>query len=167
MTRRFEKSLSLILVGLIMIQLFITTFVNLVGGLRMPILSEIWNICFSLAWIFMFIYSIYILFQSKSKGYSIFIAIITAISFMFLTYHGLAMGGVYISFMPKSLAINNKFLLENSQIIFYTATFVVYVLHLINIFIVSKKNNKDDEKKNLEVKENTSDGVFLVDEDIN
>lgn len=164
MSRRFERSLSLILTILIMVVLVITGYINIAGGGVSPIIPEIWNISFILAWIMMLVYSLYIMFQKSSKGYSIFTAIITALGFVSLTYHGLIMGSNYFYFLPKSLSVSNKFLLANGQVVFYTALFAVYILHLINLLKIKRDDNKiDEEKKTLDVEENTSDQVFLID----
>lgn len=164
MSKRFERSLSLALVILIMIELVITAFINIGGGDKNPIINEVWSICFILSWILMFIYSLYILFRSSSVGFSIFAAIVSALGFISLTYHGLIMVSKYLDFLPKSLVVSNRFLLLNGQVVFYTALFVVYIIHLINLLKIGKnldENNQDE--KTLDVEENTSDGVFIVD----
>lgn len=168
MSRRFEKSLSLILVILIMVELVITGYANIAGGSNKPILSEIWNISFLITWIGMFVYGLYILFQKDSKGFSILTAIISAISFIFLSYHGLIMGARYLAFMPNSLAVSNNFLLANGQVIFYTALFAVYIFQLINLVKINndqKDDGEEKEKETLDVEENTSESVYLIDND--
>lgn len=168
MSKRSEKSLSLTLVILIMIELIITAFINIGGGGQNPTLREIWNICFILVWILMLIYSLYILFQSSSRGFSIFVAIVTALAFISLTYHGLIMVSRYLDFMPKKLIVSSRFLLFNGQVVFYTSLFIVYIIHLINLFKIRKYSDGDDqESKTLNIEENTSDGVFLIDNDKN
>lgn len=168
MSRRFEKSLSLILTILIMVVFVITGFINVTSGGQSPIIPEIWNICFILAWILMLIYSLYIMFQKSSRGFSIFTAIVSALGFVSLTYHGLIMGANYFYFLPRSLSVSNRFFIANGQVVFYTALFAVYILHLINLLKLKKDTDDNDdggEEKTLDVEENTSDQVFLIDND--
>ncbi|MDD7306439.1 MAG: hypothetical protein PUG67_07595 [Peptoniphilaceae bacterium] len=168
MSRRFEKSLSLILIILIMVEFVITGYVNIAGGDINPIFSEIWSICFILSWILMLVYSLYILFQNSSRGFSIFTAIISTLSFMALTYHGIIISSTYFDFLPKGLSVSNRFLIANGQIVFYTAIFVCYLIHLINLLKINKDKDKNiEEKSTLDVEEKTSDQVFLIDNDNN
>lgn len=168
MSKRFERSLSLTLVILIMIELMITAFMNLGGGDQNPIINEIWSISFILSWLLMLVYGLYILFRSSNIGFSIFAAIATVLGFISLTYHGLIMVSKYLDFLPKSLIVSNRFLLLNGQVVFYTSLFAIYIIHLINLLKIRKYSNEDEQdKKTLNVEENTSDGVFIIDNDKN
>lgn len=162
MKRRFEKSLSLILIILIMVEFALTAINNLNIDLKIAYMVDIWNISFLLSWIFMLFYSIYILFSKDSKGFSIFVAIITVIAFSMLTYHAIIMAANYIPYVPKSLTVTNKFLFENGQKVFYTALLSVYIFHLINLLKLNKnKNDKDESEGTLHVEENTSEDIII------
>ncbi|WP_299034700.1 hypothetical protein [uncultured Anaerococcus sp.] len=148
MENKFERGISKVLVFLIMILFLLTISQRFVSGW---FLSLSWYIVFLLSWAGMLFYSFDVLLNKKARGFSIFLAIITSISFAFLSIHGLSALAIFIRALPRKIVINNDFFLSYNQLIFYSSLVVVYFFHLINAVWLR------DKKEDIEVKEKISE----------
>lgn len=160
MTRRLEKSLSLILIILLML-VFAISAIPLFVDVQIALLASIWNILFVVAWLIMLFYQAYILFQKDSRGYSIFIAMVTGLAFILLSYHAIMMSSNYIEMLPKQLVISNELLLLNGQAIFYTSILVVYILHVINLVLLGRNTNNSKEEMDSKIEEKDSENIYI------
>ena len=148
MENKFERRISKVLVFLIMILFLLTISQRFVSGW---FLSLSWYIVFLLSWAGMLFYSFDVLLNKKARGFSIFLAIVTSISFAFLSIHGLSALAIFIRALPRKIVINNDFFLSYNQLIFYSSLVVVYFFHLINAVWLR------DKKEDIEVKEKVSE----------
>ena len=148
MENKFERGISKVLVFLIMILFLLTISQRFVSGW---FLSLSWYIVFLLSWAGMLFYSFDVLLNKNARGFSIFLAIITSISFAFLSIHGLSALAIFIRALPRKIVINNDFFLSYNQLIFYSSLVVVYFFHLINAVWLR------DKKEDIEVKEKVSE----------
>lgn len=161
MKKRLEKSLSILLVLIIMVVFVISTLSRRVDVTNQT-LKEVWNILFISSRFLMLIYGIYILFQNDSRGFSIFTAIVTGIAFAALSFHAIIMLSNYLSFIPSRIYVSNKLLVFKGQAVFYTCLIFVYLLHLINLLQLGKGNSDIDNKDSLEIEENDTENIILV-----
>lgn len=145
MENKFERRISKVLVFLIMVLFLLTISQRFVSGW---FLSLSWYIVFLLSWAGMLFYSFDVLLNKKARGFSIFLAIITSISFAFLSIHGLSALAIFIRALPRKIVINNDFFLSYNQLIFYSSLVMVYFFHLINaVWLRDKKEDIEVEEK--------------------
>ncbi|MBM0046308.1 hypothetical protein [Anaerococcus sp. mt242] len=137
MDRRFERTLSQILSVVVLI-VFLITIVS--ANFNIWLVSYIWAAGFIIAWALMLIFGVYVLFQKKSYGMSIFVAILTALGFAILSVPAILVLARFIPGLPAGLTFNNQFLNSNSQLVLYTVLIVVYFAHIINASKLKNKN---------------------------
>lgn len=148
MENKFERKISKILVFLIMILFLLTISQRFVTSWS---LSLIWYILFLGSWIMMLVYSFDVLFNKNARGFSILVAIITALAFLSLSIHGLSALAIFIKAMPRKIVINNDFFLSYNQMIFYSSLVLAYFLHLVNaISLRDKEENPQLEREKTE-----------------
>lgn len=172
MNRRLEKTLSQILSVLVLI-VFVTTLLTL--NMNIWPVTYIWAISFLLAWVFMLIYSLHILFQKDSYGTSVFVALISAAAFMVLSVPAILVLARFLPNMPVGLSFGISILDQNSQLVIYTSLIVVYFAHLLNILNLRRKINQNEKfldqevvetKADIENHEQTFDEENIIDEDL-
>ncbi|WP_295883482.1 hypothetical protein [uncultured Anaerococcus sp.] len=137
MDRRFERTLSQIL-SVVVLLVFLITIVS--ANFNIWLVSYIWAAGFIIAWALMLIFGVYVLFQKKSYGMSIFVAILTALGFAILSVPAILVLARFIPGLPEGLTFNNQFLNSNSQLVLYTVLIVVYFAHIINASKLKNKN---------------------------
>ena len=163
MDRRFERTLSQIL-SVVVLLVFLITIIS--ANFNIWLISYIWSAGFILAWILMLIFGLHVLFQKKSYGMSIFVAIITALAFTFLSVPAILVLARFIPGLPVGLNFNNQFLIANSQLLTYTLLIATYFFHVLNSIKLKSKNEEyltygpqyanhyDEVNENLEINEN-------------
>lgn len=163
MDRRFERTLSQIL-SIVVLLVFLITILS--ASFNIWLISYIWAAGFILAWILMLVFGLHVLFQKKSYGLSIFVAIITALAFAILSVPAILVLARFIPGLPVGLSFNNQFLNANNQLIIYTLLIVTYFAHIINSLRLKNKNAEYieyqadsveeslEENKNLEINKN-------------
>ena len=163
MDRRFERTLSQIL-SIVVLLVFLITILS--ASFNIWLISYIWAAGFILAWILMLVFGLHVLFQKKSYGLSIFVAIIAALAFAILSVPAILVLARFIPGLPVGLSFNNQFLNANNQLIIYTLLIVTYFAHIINSLRLKNKNAEYieyqadsveeslEENKNLEINKN-------------
>ncbi len=163
MDRRFERTLSQIL-SIVVLLVFLITILS--ASFNIWLISYIWAAGFILAWILMLVFGLHVLFQKKSYGLSIFVAIITALAFAILSVPVILVLARFIPGLPVGLSFNNQFLNANNQLTIYTLLIVTYFAHIINSLRLKNKNAEYieyqadsaeeslEENKNLEINKN-------------
>ena len=163
MDRRFERTLSQIL-SIVVLLVFLITILS--ASFNIWLISYIWAAGFILAWILMLVFGLHVLFQKKSYGLSIFVAIITALAFAVLSVPAILVLARFIPGLPVGLSFNNQFLNANNQLTIYTLLIVTYFAHIINSLRLKNKNAEYieyqadsgeeslEENKNLEINKN-------------
>ncbi|MFO3718047.1 hypothetical protein AB9Q04_06880 [Anaerococcus sp. ENR1011] len=163
MDRRFERTLSQIL-SVVVLLVFLITIIS--ANFNIWLISYIWSAGFILAWILMLIFGLHVLFQKKSYGMSIFVAIITALAFTFLSVPAILVLARFIPGLPVGLNFNNQFLNANSQLLTYSLLIATYFFHVLNSIKLKSKNEEyltyepqyanhyDEVNENLEINEN-------------
>lgn len=163
MDRRFERTLSQIL-SIVVLLVFLITILS--ASFNIWLISYIWAAGFILAWILMLVFGLHVLFQKKSYGLSIFVAIITALAFAILSVPAILVMARFIPGLPVGLSFNNQFLNANNQLTIYTLLIVTYFAHIINSLRLKNKNAEYieykadsveeslEENKNLEINKN-------------
>lgn len=163
MDRRFERTLSQIL-SIVVLLVFLITILS--ASFNIWLISYIWAAGFILAWILMLVFGLHVLFQKKSYGLSIFVAIITALAFAILSVPAILVLARFIPGLPVGLSFNNQFLNANNQLTIYTLLIVTYFAHIINSLRLKNKNAEYieyqadsveeslEENKNLEINKN-------------
>lgn len=144
MENKFERRVSKILIFLIMVLFILTISQRFVNGWS---LSLAWYILFLASWLFMLVYSFDVLLNKNARGYSIILAIVTSLTFAFLSIHGLSALAIFVKELPRRIVINNDFFLNYNQLIFYSSLVVVYFLHLINAVRLRDKEESVEEKE--------------------
>ena len=92
----------------------------------------------------MLVYSFDVLFNKNARGFSILVAIITGLAFLFLSIHGLSALAIFIKALPRKIVINNDFFLRYNQLIFYSSLVIAYFLHLANAISLRDKDSGGD-----------------------
>lgn len=129
MENKFERRLSKVLVILIIILFLLTISQRFVSGWA---ISLAWYVLFLGSWFMMLVYSFDVLFNKNARGFSILVAIITSLVFLFLSVHGLSALAIFIRALPRKFVINNDFFLKNNQMIFYSSLVIAYFFHMAN-----------------------------------
>ena len=138
MENKFERRISKILVFLIMILFLLTISQRFVSGWA---ISLAWYILFLGSWTVMLVYSFDVLLNKNARGFSILVAIITGLAFLFLSIHGLSALAIFIKALPRKVVFNNDFFLRYNQLIFYSSLVIAYFLHLANTIALRDKDN--------------------------
>lgn len=141
MENKFERRISKILVFLIMILFLLTISQRFLRGWA---ISLAWYILFLGSWTVMLVYSFDVLFNKNARGFSILVAIITGLAFLFLSIHGLSALAIFIKALPRKIVINNDFFLRYNQLIFYSSLVIAYFLHLANAISLRDKDSGGD-----------------------
>ena len=165
MNKRFERSLSQILTILVLL-VFLTTILS--SSSNIWLITYIWSISFTLAWLIMLVYGIYVLFEKESFGYSIFLAIISSIGFAILSIPAILVLSRFIPGLPQGLLFKSEYLNINSQQILYTSLIVSYFLHLINVIKLNRTIASElafSESKDIEEDLDEEDELDLPKED--
>lgn len=138
MENKFERRISKTLVFLIMILFLLTISQRFVSGWA---ISLAWYILFLGSWTVMLVYSFDVLLNKNARGFSILVAIITGLAFLFLSIHGLSALAIFIKALPRKVVFNNDFFLRYNQLIFYSSLVIAYFLHLANTIALRDKDN--------------------------
>lgn len=141
MENKFERRVSKILIFLIMALFILTISQRFITSWT---ISLSWYILFLGSWIMMLVYSFDVLFNKNARGFSILLAIITSLAFLFLSIHGLSALAIFIKALPRKIVINNDFFLRYNQMIFYSSLVVAYFFHLANA--ISLRNKEENPK---------------------
>lgn len=141
MENKFERRVSKTLVFLIMILFLLTISQRFLSGWA---ISLAWYILFLGSWTVMLVYSFDVLFNKNARGFSILVAIITGLAFLFLSIHGLSALAIFIKALPRKIVINNDFFLRYNQLIFYSSLVIAYFLHLANAISLRDKDSGGD-----------------------
>lgn len=139
MDRSFERSLSQI-ISVVVLLVFLITLLS--ANVNIWLISYIWAAGFILAWLLMLVFGLDVLFQKKSYGLSIFVAIISSISFAILSVPSILVLARFIPGLPVGLTFNNQFLNANSQLVIYTLLIINYFAHVINSLRLKNKNDE-------------------------
>ena len=150
MENKFERRISKILVFLIMILFLLTISQRFVSGWA---ISLAWYILFLGSWTVMLVYSFDVLLNKNARGFSILVAIITGLAFLFLSIHGLSALAIFIKALPRKVVFNNDFFLRYNQLIFYSSLVIAYFLHLANTIALRDKDNDGHREITVETNE--------------
>lgn len=150
MENKFERRISKILVFLIMILFLLTISQRFVSGWA---ISLAWYILFLGSWTVMLVYSFDVLLNKNARGFSILVAIITGLAFLFLSIHGLSALAIFIKALPRKVVFNNDFFLRYNQLIFYSSLVIAYFLHLANTIALRDKDNDGNREIAVETNE--------------
>lgn len=135
MKKRFERFLSSLLLLTILLLLIEPILANF--KIDQDLLSYIWDFSLLSSWILMLVYGLYILMEKDTRSFSIFVALITTVGFIILTYYAIIVSGKYIAIIPDYIAVGER-LVGIGQEVFYTALIIVYVLHILNLILLRK-----------------------------
>ena len=144
MENKFERKISKVIVFLIMILFILTISQRFITSWT---LSLAWYILFLGSWTMMLVYSFDVLFNKNARGFSILLAIITSLAFLFLSIHGLSALAIFIKALPRKIVINNDFFLRYNQMIFYSSLVVAYFFHMANAIRLRDKEEKPQLEK--------------------
>ena len=113
----------------------------------------------------MLVYAFDVLFNKKARGFSILVAIITSLAFLFLSVHGLSALAIFIKALPRKIVINNAFFLSYNQLIFYSSLVVCYFLHMANAISLKDKEvekivEEPTEEELRQVRDNKLDSII-------
>ena len=150
MENKVERRISKVLVFLIMVLFLLTISQRFMAGWY---LSLAWYGTFLASWLIMLVFGFDVLLNKKARGFSILLAILTTIAFLFLSVHGLSALSIFVKSLPEKLVINNDFFLTYNQLIFYSSLVGVYFLHLANAISLRNKDTKPEEKSEEELRE--------------
>ena len=90
----------------------------------------------------MLIYPLYILMEKETRGYSIFVAIISIIVFAILSYHALLVVSNYTPLLPKYIAVDER-ISSYWQELFYSGLIIIYIVHLLNVILLNRLRSKE------------------------
>ena len=141
MKKRFERFLSTFLLLSVLV-VFITNLMLILTKINPQIVNDIWNISFIISWVIMLIYPLYILMEKQTRGYSIFVAILSIIGFAVLSYHALLVASTYTPLIPKFIAVDER-ISSYWQEIFYSGLIIVYIAHLLNVILLNRLKSKE------------------------
>lgn len=141
MKKRFERFLSSTLLLSVLV-VFITNLMLILTKINPQIVNDIWNISFIISWVIMLIYPLYILMEKQTRGYSIFVAILSTIGFAVLSYHALLVASTYTPLIPKFIAVDER-ISSYWQEIFYSGLIIVYIAHLLNVILLNRLRSKE------------------------
>lgn len=141
MKRRFERFLSTSLLLSVLV-VFIANLILILTKINPEVVNDIWNISFIISWVIMLIYPLYILMEKQTRGYSIFVAIITIGGFAALSYHALLVASTYTPLIPKFIAVDER-ISSYWQELFYSGLIIVYIVHLLNVILLNRLRSKE------------------------
>ena len=141
MKKRFERFLSTSLLLTVLV-VFISNLILILTNINPQIVNDIWNISFIISWVIMLIYPLYILMEKQTRGYSIFVAILSIIGFAVLSYHALLVASTYTPLIPKFIAVDER-ISSYWQEIFYSGLIIVYIAHLLNVILLNRLRSKE------------------------
>lgn len=95
----------------------------------------------------MLVYPLYILMEKNSRGYSIFVALISVVVFCLLSFHALLVISNYTPLLPKYIAVDGR-ITDYWQQIFYSGLIIMYLIHIINLILIKRLNNKEEKIEN-------------------
>ena len=141
MKKRFERFLSSTLLLSVLV-VFITNLMLILTKINPQVVNDIWNISFIISWVIMLIYPLYILMEKQTRGYSIFVAILSIIGFAVLSYHALLVASTYTPLIPKFIAVDER-ISNYWQELFYSGLIIVYIAHLLNVILLNRLRSKE------------------------
>ena len=144
MKKRFERFLSTSLLLTILVVL-LSNLMLILTKINPQIVNHIWNISFIISWVIMLAYPLYILMEKNSRGYSIFLALISVLVFSLLSFHALLVISNYTPLLPKYIAVDGR-ITDYWQEIFYSGLIIIYVGHIINLILIKRIKNKAEIK---------------------
>lgn len=141
MKKRFERFLSTSLLLTVLV-VFIANLILILTKINPEVVNNIWNISFIISWVIMLIYPLYILMEKQTRGYSIFVAILSIIAFAVLSYHALLVASTYTPLIPKFIAVDER-ISNYWQELFYSGLIIVYIAHLLNVILLNRLKSKE------------------------
>lgn len=141
MRKRFERFLSSTLLLSVLV-VFITNLMLILIKINPQVVNDIWNISFIISWVIMLIYPLYILMEKQTRGYSIFVGIISIFGFAVLSYHALLVASTYTPLIPKFIAVDER-ISNYWQELFYSGLIIVYIAHLLNVILLNRLKSKE------------------------
>lgn len=144
MKKRFERFLSISLLLSVLVVL-VSNLLLILTKISPEIVNDIWNISFIISWLNMLIYPLYILMEKQTRGYSIFLAIISTIVFAILSYHAILVLSNYTPLIPKYVAVDER-ISSYWQELFYSGLIIIYIAHIINIILLNRLKSKEIKK---------------------
>ncbi|MDU5504149.1 MAG: hypothetical protein E6073_03240 [Anaerococcus vaginalis] len=141
MKKRFERFLSISLLLSVLVVL-VSNLLLILTKISPEIVNDIWNISFIISWINMLVYPLYILMEKQTRGYSIFLAIISIIVFAILSYHAILVLSNYTPLIPKYVAVDER-ISSYWQELFYSGLIIIYIAHIINIILLNRLKSKE------------------------
>ncbi len=141
MKKRFERFLSTSLLLSVLVVL-VSNLLLILTKISPEIVNDIWNISFIISWINMLVYPLYILMEKQTRGYSIFLAIISIIVFAILSYHAILVLSNYTPLIPKYVAVDER-ISSYWQELFYSGLIIIYIAHIINIILLNRLKSKE------------------------
>ena len=140
MKKRFERFLSTSLLLSVLVVL-LSNLLLILTKINPQMINHIWNISFIISWVIMLVYPLYILMEKNSRGYSIFVAILSIIGFAVLSYHALLVASTYTPLIPKFIAVDER-ISSYWQELFYSGLIIVYIAHLLNVILLNRLKSK-------------------------
>lgn len=141
MKKRFERFLSISLLLSVLVVL-VSNLLLILTKISPEIVNDIWNISFIISWLNMLVYPLYILMEKQTRGYSIFLAIISTIVFAILSYHAILVLSNYTPLIPKYVAVDER-ISSYWQELFYSGLIIIYIAHIINIILLNRLKSKE------------------------
>ncbi len=141
MKKRFERFLSISLLLSVLVVL-VSNLLLILTKISPEIVNDIWNISFIISWLNMLVYPLYILMEKQTRGYSIFLAIISTIVFAILSYHAILVVSNYTPLIPKYVAVDER-ISSYWQELFYSGLIIIYIAHIINIILLNRLKSKE------------------------
>ena len=141
MKKRFERFLSSTLLLSVLVVL-VSNLILILTKINPQVVNNVWSISFIISWVIMLIYPLYILMEKETRGYSIFVAIISIIVFLFLCYHALLVVSNYTPLLPKYIAVDER-ISSYWQELFYSGLIIIYIVHLLNVILLNRLRSKE------------------------
>lgn len=141
MKKRFERFLSSILLLSVLVVL-VSNLILILTKINPQVVNNVWSISFIISWVIMLIYPLYILMEKETRGYSIFVAIISIIVFAILSYHALLVVSNYTPLLPKYIAVDER-ISSYWQELFYSGLIIIYIVHLLNVILLNRLRSKE------------------------
>ena len=141
MKKRFERFLSTSLLLSVLVVL-VSNLILILTKINPQVVNNVWSISFIISWVIMLIYPLYILMEKETRGYSIFVAIISIIVFAILSYHALLVVSNYTPLLPKYIAVDER-ISSYWQELFYSGLIIIYIVHLLNVILLNRLRSKE------------------------
>lgn len=141
MKKRFERFLSSTLLLSVLVVL-VSNLILILTKINPQVVNNVWSISFIIYWVIMLIYPLYILMEKETRGYSIFVAIISIIVFAILNYHALLVVSNYTPLLPKYIAVDER-ISSYWQELFYSGLIIIYIVHLLNVILLNRLRSKE------------------------